>query len=322
MKSGHVAHRCRSQLRCHKCNNRHHVSICDTPPPPPPAAAAAAGGTDPPGQGNAADPTHQINVAPCTNSNTLLQTAQCIISSDTAQEKIRVLLDICAQRTFINENLCEKLQLPFVGWDTMILNAFQTESEEAKKIKIVEAQLKNLSGEVCGVVRLHVVPKICSALSQQTIEVAQSMHKHLQNLPLADFAGGNDRLDVQVLIGGDQYWNFVTGKVFRGFGGPVAMETVFGWVLSGPVQGFSQRTSANLVSTHVLTVGCEQVVPVNIDSQIVEKIHEFWDTENLGLSATEDRVMKEFNESITFDGSNYHVPILFQCDPSVLPDNF
>ena len=32
--------------------------------------------------------------------------------------------------------------------------------------------------------------------------------------------------------------------------------------------------------------------------------------------------MQEFKESIFFDGKNYHVPILFRCDPSVLPDNY
>ena len=267
----------------------------------------------------------QTNVASSSKSNTLLQTAQCLISSTTTQERIRVLFDICAQKSFVNEDLCKKLNLSVVRWDPIILNGFQSENDVASWVKAVRARLCNINGVSYGDAELHVVPKICSAISQQTIEKAQSIYPHLNGLPLADCTNGDTNLEVQVLIGGNQYWNFVSGKLCRGPSGPVAMETMFGWVLSGNVEGHQQSCSTNLVtSTHVLQVGCElgNVSSVEFDRSMVDRIHDFWDTENLGLPSEEDQVMQEFNESIFFDGKNYHVPILFQCDPSVLPDNY
>ena len=102
------------------------------------------------------------------------------------------------------------------------------------------------------------------------------------------------------------------------------METVFGWVLSGPVEGLQETSATNLVSsTHVLKVSCEsEVERIDFDKEMVNRVHQFWDTENLGVTSSDDRVMKEFNDSILFDGRNYHVPILFNCDPHILPDNY
>ena len=56
---------------------------------------------------------------------------------------------------------------------------------------------------------------------------------HISGLDLADphFIGEN--LDVN--IGSDHYWEVVTGNVMRGVCEPTAIETKFGWVLSGPV---------------------------------------------------------------------------------------
>ena len=267
----------------------------------------------------------QTTVASSSKSNTLLQTAQCLITSPTAQEKIRVLFDICAQKSFINEELCKRLNLSVVRWDQVILNGFQSENDTVNWVKVVKARLCDFNGIRSCEAELHVVPKICSAITQQTIETAQSMYVHLHNLPLADCTNGDTSLDVQVLIGGNQYWKFVSGKLCRGPTGPVAMETMFGWVLSGNVEGIPQSCSTNLAtSTHVLQISCEvpDVDPIEFDRSMVDRIHEFWNTENTGVPSEEERVIQEFSESIDFDGKNYHVPILFKCDPTVLPDNY
>ena len=110
------------------------------------------------------------------------------------------------------------------------------------------------------------------------------MYGHFIGLTLADSTGGQTDLSVQLLIGGDHYWKFVTGKIFRGFDGPVAMETMFGWVLSGPLDRCSRAPTILESSTPVLAVGCEPTEQTDCHKMIVEKINEFWDTENLGLS--------------------------------------
>ena len=58
-----------------------------------------------------------------------------------------------------------------------------------------------------------------------------------------------------VLIGVDQYWKIVTGKVVKGIAGPTAIETAFGWVLSGPVLGLTLEPTVTCLSTvHMMKV--------------------------------------------------------------------
>ena len=61
-----------------------------------------------------------------------------------------------------------------------------------------------------------------------------SKYAHLKCLDLAD-SGNLRRGDIDVLIGSDYYWQVVTGEIANGDSGPVAMSSIFGWLLSGPV---------------------------------------------------------------------------------------
>ena len=45
-----------------------------------------------------------------------------------------------------------------------------------------------------------------------------------------------ENLVIDILIGADQYWNNANGEVGRGDSAPVAMNTRFGWTLSGHVE--------------------------------------------------------------------------------------
>ena len=42
--------------------------------------------------------------------------------------------------------------------------------------------------------------------------------------------------EVDLLIGSDFYWDFVSGEMRRGDKGPVAAKTTLGWILSGPTE--------------------------------------------------------------------------------------
>ena len=42
---------------------------------------------------------------------------------------------------------------------------------------------------------------------------------------------GEDNIDIDILVGSDQYWSLVSGRVVRGEHGPIAIETKLGWVL-------------------------------------------------------------------------------------------
>ena len=80
-------------------------------------------------------------------------------------------------------------------------------------------------------------------------------HPQLQNLVLADSNPKNLPLDIDILIGCQDYWNFMGIKQIRDPSGLVAIETKLGFVLSGPILGCkAKKSSENVYSSHFMRV--------------------------------------------------------------------
>lgn len=140
------------------------------------------------------------------------------------------------------------------------------------------------------------VPSICSPLSQQKIEFAETSYDHLSSLELANSSMGAAELQIDILIGSDFYWQFTTGETRRGRpGGPVAIGTHLGWVLSGPVHEPQQtpvESSVYLNSTHMLRLDTEEV---QTKCPLKQELSRFWDLEALGVvPVSEDAVYEQF----------------------------
>ena len=74
-------------------------------------------------------------------------------------------------------------------------------------------------------------------------------YAHLEGLELAD-EPCNSGSSIDLLIGLDYYWNFVTGEMKRGEEGPIAINSKLGWLLSGPISETFDRsyiTHSNLI---------------------------------------------------------------------------
>ena len=98
------------------------------------------------------------------------------------------------------------------------------------------------------------MPHICDPLTAQPSSASFREHSHLSHLHLADNYSDDAPRGIDMLIGSDSYWNIVTGEILRGDGGPIAVNTRLGWVLSGPMELTGLTTTVNLVSTHTLRI--------------------------------------------------------------------
>ena len=76
----------------------------------------------------------------------------------------------------------------------------------------------------------------CSPLSGQFIELAKNQYTHLNNIQLSDCNVNNSDSSIDILIGADHYWHFMTGEVKRRSKGPAAIKTTLGWVLNETFQ--------------------------------------------------------------------------------------
>ena len=148
----------------------------------------------------------------------------------------------------------------------------------------------------------------------------------LASLPLADWPENEAQdSEVDILIGSDFYWHFMTGRCIRGEFGSAALETKLGWVLSGPVpwDQEAQSTQTNLTLTHLLLINEEQSKEDEFNKESLEnQLSKFWDLENLGILKSEDTVYQNFEEEIKFVNGRYEVQLPWKEQHPLLPDNF
>ena len=119
---------------------------------------------------------------------------------------------------------------------------------------------------------------------------------------MADEFEDIDKLQVDLLIGSDYYWDFITGTILRGSDGPVAIDTRLGWVLRGQVS--CPEETCSLV-THTLHVSSA----VSELQTLSETMKSFWDLESYGLPETDRSLYDEFCDTVKFQDGRYEVQL-------------
>ena len=219
----------------------------------------------------------------------LLQTVTAVVSNTENSHKkknARILFDKGSQKSFINQSLCDELNLKTQWSENTILKPFQGKNEKMRKLDIVNVCIADTKIQNLTDVELTVVPHICSPISGQTNELAQAMPEHLIDLPLANSTNGEFRT-CHWYFDGDLYWKFFSGMLRRGLRVPVAEETSLGWVFSGCVG--SLLGSSEFISTHILKLSeVTSAETETIHSSIHEKDHvllgevkKFWEVEDI-----------------------------------------
>ena len=218
------------------------------------------------GQNNTQGPTNTMYAG--TQSPVLLQTARLQLlnlSSESLTGTARAIMDTGSQRTFITCRLKEELDLPVVRKETLHIKTFGSSESHNTACDVV--QLGLATDDAVLTMTALVVPHICNPLTSQPICHSKENFSHLLDLDLADSADPSDTLEIDVLIGSDHYWELVTGRVVRGEGGPTAIHTKVGWVLSGPMDCQDVTVNLTLASSHTLKVDTFSAEP-SLDDQL------------------------------------------------------
>ena len=330
LRSNHIIRDCTSEKRCFKCGQRHHTSICPKLLPLQ-VTSKEQESTKPEKEETKNDRSPKLpstaNIV-CIGQDqpkaVLLQTASAKISSvqdPQIQIKARIMFDLGSQRTYISESLKGKLSLKTVRSDTLMIKTFGSTSEQIQECPLVECIVNSRHDNSALCINAYVVPTICAPLNGQIINSAKQEYTHLKALRLAEEARDEEELQVDVLIGADHYWDFVSKIEKRGDqGSPVATYTRLGWVLSGPaVVRESRAASINLSSTHVLRVETE-IETRNSDLQ--SEVKKFWELESLGIKSEEESVYHKFLKDTEFKGERYEVKLPWKEENELLSDNY
>ena len=310
LRRGHLVRDCRANIRCQVCRGKHHTSICERRSHIPVMDNAVTSTTERPSV------THTASTAMCTSTRTqaLLQTATCVVTNPEMPEhrkEVRLILDGGSQRSYITHQLRRALDVGTEAVEAIRIKTFGSTENQTQMCDVVKIAIETRDGKLLTIPLLS-VPFICDPLDRRILSCAVDQYSYLLELDLADPPGGESGkgLNIEVLIGADNYWKLVTGEVIRHENGPTAIETHIGWVLSGPVEE-CQTHLANS-DTHVF----------HNSSELNDTLKRFWDLETLGIKNKEESLYDKFVSSITFCEGRYEVQLPWKDVHPPLPSNY
>lgn len=235
LEPSHMVKDCPSKYSCLECNKKHHTLLHNsTTVDVPRMLPESVDESDLPS-------TSQVQSHFVSNRrNVLLGTAIVTINVSGTCFTARALIDSGSEVTFMTERLLKRLKLPSskaAAQVTGLNNTITGNIEKTCSIVLKSNQLPSWKLTT----NVFVLPKITGCLPSQNVEL--SMDSLPRNMVLADpLFYKSDQVDL--LIGGDIYPSVVLGGLKKNIlGSLLAQETVFGWVLTGPIQVRDTRSA-------------------------------------------------------------------------------
>ena len=220
----------------------------------------------------------------------------------------------------------KKLNLVTLRKEKVIIKTFGQNDCRVQNLDVVQFKVRDKRDNSFVFVEALCVPNICSPLTRQDIDLAKHLYKHVSSLDLADSGNCSEICSIDILIGVDFYHSFLTGKFMKANEGPVASESILGWVLSGCIKSNSENCSAlqHCFKTHVMRCVVEERESLSqeqkeSDKSLQDDLSKFWNVEDVPPS---DCVTTRFEKSITFDGERYVARLPFKPNHDLIPDNF
>ncbi|XP_037921349.1 uncharacterized protein LOC119658153 [Hermetia illucens] len=314
-KKGHNAKRCfNKRVKCSLCGSNHATSMHDPtyrPKAKNRTTVAPSTTTVAPATNSCGSTTTLYASALLQTEEVLLQTATIIASSNSSSVPVRIILDGGSQRTFVKENIVARLQPD--THDTVklrILPFGDSNNSEPKLFKRVRIKLRSLHSDEAIEILAIVVPEICSTAFQYV----RSTELDILGLKLADTSYLNEtEFEIGMLIGADIYWSIVKDDFKRITDNLVAIDTIFGWTLQGPIS--TQGTS---VTSTNLDVG---VIEDNSLESLVDRIERLWVVDDITSNHHKLQVDDIIEKHIRKNGTRYEASLLWRNDECTIDNN-
>ena len=246
----------------------------------------------------------------------LLQTATAYTynSTNSKRTKVQILFDSRSQRSYITNELKEKLDLKPTKPETLHLNTFGEEGFKRQKFDMFSLQLQGKDGELDLELSALAFPVICSPVSTR---INIQGFPHLDGLQFADDFDEVEQ-SIDMLLGADYYYEIVAGDIIKSDTGPTAVRSKIGWLLHGPT---STTTSSYTMSHLVIDGWREMLFEEKGNEKLVNNLKRFWELESLGIvEKDENPVFTDVLRDITFNGNRFVVglPWKRRCLPSLI----
>ncbi|KAG1936575.1 hypothetical protein F2P79_018552 [Pimephales promelas] len=306
----HIARFCKAKVSCTVCGGRHHSTVCEK-------GETTTSDIDDKDDVVSSFASHSVKMQSDKQNTVLLQTVRAWAEGPGGRKSIRCLLDGGSQRSFISENTVRALKLPVMKQETFTLHTFGSTAPATSRRNTVKVTLQSIWNKDQKVeVEALETPQVCTAVMKIPGEHIQAEMKR-KGLQLADYQDpGTCDTELSLLIGADYYWHVVSGQVERITDALVAVESIFGWSVQGPVT-MSSVSDAACMHIHI-----------DEDTLVSERLKAFWETESLGItmqqsnSPEEEDALRMFEKTTQYKNGRYEVELPWRPDKPELPDNY
>ena len=143
----------------------------------------------------------------------LLQTATVILKNpDTKQQvKVKVLLDAGSQRTYISESIRKFLNLSTEAVEDVDISTFGNSQTLSKSIdRVLLVAKTNCHGNI--LIKVLCLPMLCLLISSPSMTFLKGRFEKFYGI---EFVDEESERKIDLLIGSELYWNFVTGNIVK-----------------------------------------------------------------------------------------------------------
>ncbi|XP_018407519.1 PREDICTED: uncharacterized protein LOC108783448 [Cyphomyrmex costatus] len=252
--------------------------------------------------------SHLITKTTFDKSRVLLATARIqVCSSSGRTDVIRALLDQGSVTSLISENLAQRLRLSRTRVAVSVTGIGETQSvaRHAALISVSSKTGKGPSYSTTAIIMRSLTkytpPKIAYQISLA----------HLSGLPWAD-PQPSSADPIEMIIGADLYGAVLLPGLCSGSSNqPTAQNSIFGWIMSGPISTSSSSNMSNVTVNHT-----------TLHDNLDDEIRQFWEVEELPqvsyLTPEEQRCEEHFRATHSRDSNGrYVVRLPFKANPPI-----
>ena len=265
LNSSHSVDVCNSKGRCIVCGEKHHTKLHregtsainkDRSSHQPVVAHAV--------------PEEASCMSIFANHGILLSTARVVLQSSAGQRiTVRALLDSGAEESFLTEHVAQALSLRRKPINTVVSGVGGEPTVVAKSsvnVCLMSANDSNFSFEFSALI----LRKLTALLPRS--EISRQSWPHLEGLQFADPQFGSPSR-VDCILNSAAYAAAILPGVKRGVAGtPVALQSVFGWILMGAVNQRSEGAETPVSVHHI-----------SVSHDLTKLVERFWETEEVPM---------------------------------------
>ena len=113
----------------------------------------------------------------------------------------------------------------------------------------------------------------------------------------------------------------MTTEIVRGEFGPTAINSKFGWLLSGPTDSV---TSSDTTVTNLIISGTSDSLFDQAQDPLIGTLKRFWETESIGIKDESEITRSNdcFNENVCFNGQRYEVQLPWKENRPTVPSDY